>query len=166
MCVCEWVCSILLYIFVFAVYLLVLHMCAPVRVWSCLVTDNFGLFTEIAVCTFLCGLAVVWPKTFLFCPLYLLIHFSASFYTAHCSLDLARDHVPWKCPLFLIFCLERFPQLVAVFLRMLQHSFYILSDAIFLSWKIPAAGSCVLAYAATFYVLGDAIFVLKAARSW
>ena len=25
-------------------------MCAQIRVWSCLVTDNFGLFTEIAVC--------------------------------------------------------------------------------------------------------------------
>ena len=25
--------------------------------------DNFGLFTEIAVCKFLCGLEVVWPET-------------------------------------------------------------------------------------------------------
>ena len=43
------------WLFVFAVYLLVSYMCAKIRVWSCLVTDNFGLFTEIAVCKFLHG---------------------------------------------------------------------------------------------------------------
>ena len=48
-CVCVYICNIPLYIFVFAVYLLVSYMCAQIRVWSCLVTDNFGLFTEIAV---------------------------------------------------------------------------------------------------------------------
>ena len=64
------VCNIPLYIFVFAIYLLVLYMCAQITVWSCLVTDNFGLFTEIAVCKFLRGLEVVWPETFLFCPLH------------------------------------------------------------------------------------------------
>ena len=69
-------------------------MCDKIRVWSCLVTDNFGLFTEIAVCKSLPGLAAVWPETFLFCPLYVLIHFSASFCTVHCALDLARDHAP------------------------------------------------------------------------
>ena len=26
--------------------LLLSYMCAQIRVWSCLVTDNFGLFTE------------------------------------------------------------------------------------------------------------------------
>ena len=72
-----------LYIFVFAVYnLLVLFMSAQIRVWTCLVTDNFGLFAEITVCKFSRGLAVVWPKTFLFCPLYVFILFSVSFCTA------------------------------------------------------------------------------------
>ena len=42
----------ILRIFVFAVYI---STCAQVRVWSCLVTDNFGLYTEIAVCKFLRG---------------------------------------------------------------------------------------------------------------
>ena len=56
------------------------------------------------------------------------------------------------------FCLESCRQLIAVLLHVLQHYFYILSDAIFLSWKIlimysvmlflswklPTAGSCVL----------------------
>ena len=89
---------------VFAVYLLVSYMCAQIRVWSCLVTDNFGLFTEIAVCKFLCGLAVVWPKTFFIsCPLYVFRHFSAAFCTAHCALDLAKDHAPQKCPLVLLY---------------------------------------------------------------
>ena len=31
-------------------------MCAQIRVWHYLVTDRFGLFTEIAVCKFLSGL--------------------------------------------------------------------------------------------------------------
>ena len=76
---------------VFAVYLLVSYMCAKIRVWSCLVTGNFGLFTEIPVCKFLRG----WPKPFLkSCPLYVFIHFSAAFCTAHCALDLAKDHAP------------------------------------------------------------------------
>ena len=66
-CVCvrarACVCNIPVYIFVITVHLLVLYMCAQIRVWSCLVSDNFGLFTEIAVCKFLRGLAVVWPET-------------------------------------------------------------------------------------------------------
>ena len=49
-------------------------------------------FTKIVIYNFLRGLAVIWPETFLFCPLYVLIHFSASFCTAHCALDFARDH--------------------------------------------------------------------------
>ena len=38
----------------------------------------------IAVCT----------ETLLFCPWHVFIHFSAAFCTAHCALDLARDHAP------------------------------------------------------------------------
>ena len=41
-----------------------------------------------------CVVAVVWPETFLFCPLYVFRHFSAAFCMAHCALDLARDHAP------------------------------------------------------------------------
>ena len=78
----------------FAVYVLVLYMCAQIRFWSCLVTDNFGLYTEIAVCKLLRGLAVVCSDTFLFCPFYVFIYFSASFCTAHCALDFDRDHAP------------------------------------------------------------------------
>ena len=88
------VCNIPLYIFVFAVYLPASYMCAKIRVWSCLVTDNFGLFTEIAVCKFLCGWQSYGLKTFLFWPLYVFIHFSAAFCMAHCALDIARDHAP------------------------------------------------------------------------
>ena len=62
-------------------------MCAKIRVWSCLVTDNFGLFTEIAVCKFLRGWRLIGPKSFLFCPLYVFRHFSAAFCTAHCALE-------------------------------------------------------------------------------
>ena len=69
MCVC--VCNIPLYVFVLAVYLLVSYMCAKIRVWSCLVTGNFGLFTEIPVCKFLRGLRAYSPKPFLKYFLYL-----------------------------------------------------------------------------------------------
>ena len=75
-----------------------LHLSSIIKI----MTDNFGLFTEIAVCKFLLGLAVVWPETFLFCPLYVFIHFFASFCMAHCALDLARDHAPQKGPLLLL----------------------------------------------------------------
>ena len=71
-------------------------MCAKIRVWSCLVTDNFGLFTEIAVCKLLRGWRSYGPKPVLFCPLYVLIHFSAAFCRAHWALNLARDHAPYK----------------------------------------------------------------------
>ena len=54
-----------LYIFVFAVYLLVSYMCAKIRVWSCLVTGNFGLFTEIPVCKFLRDWRAYSPKLFI-----------------------------------------------------------------------------------------------------
>ena len=96
MCVCVCVCNIPLYVFVFGVYLLVSYICAKIRVWSCLVTDNFGLFTEIAVCKFLRGWRSYGPKSFFFffCPLYVFIHFSAAFCTVHCALDLVRDHAP------------------------------------------------------------------------
>ena len=84
-CVCVCVCNIPLYIFVFAVYLLVPYMCAKIRVWSCLVTDNFGLFTEIAVCKFLHGWRSYGLKLFLFCPLYVFYTFFCSFlYGAVC----------------------------------------------------------------------------------
>ena len=36
---------------------------------------------------------------FLFCALYVFIHFSSSFCTAHCALDLARDHALYNGPL-------------------------------------------------------------------
>ena len=58
MCVCVCVCVCVISrctFFLFAVYLLVSYMCAQIRVWSCLVTDNFGLFTEIVVRKFLRG---------------------------------------------------------------------------------------------------------------
>ena len=59
------------------------------------ITDNFGLFTEIAVCKFLCGWRSYGSKPFLFCPLYVhCVHLSAAFCMVHCALDLARDHAP------------------------------------------------------------------------
>ena len=102
----------------------IIYVCAQIRVWSCLVTDNFGLFTEIAVCNFLRGLAVViWPEPFSFCPLcvyknfknlFVHTHFSAFFFfffcTTHCALGLARCHVPQICPLLYCYhCAQRFP---------------------------------------------------------
>ena len=100
-CVCVCVCNIPLHFLVFAVYLLVSYMCAKIRVWSCLVTGNFGLFTEIPVCKFLRGWRAYRPKPSSFFLSFLnLVHcmclyiFSAAFCTAHCALDLAKDHAP------------------------------------------------------------------------
>ena len=66
MCVCVCVCPISRRTFLYLQYIYVLHMCAQIRVWSCLVTDNFGLFTEIAVCKFLRGWWSYGPKPFHF----------------------------------------------------------------------------------------------------
>ena len=64
------------------------------RVWSCLVTDNFGLFTGI-VCKFLHGLQSWGVKLFFFLsPLYVFIRFSAAFCMMHCALGVAKDHAP------------------------------------------------------------------------
>ena len=89
-------CNIPLYVFVFAVYLLVSYMCAKIRVWSCLVSDNFGLFTEIAICKFLRGWRSYGPKPFFIFILSIVCvyTFFCSFLSAHCALDLARDRVP------------------------------------------------------------------------
>ena len=104
MCVC--VCDIPLYFFVFAVYLLVSYMCAKIRVWSCLVIGNFGLFTEIPVCKFLRGLRAYSFFLYLVHCMCLYI-FSAAFCTAHCALDLAKDHAEQKCPLLLLLILDK-----------------------------------------------------------
>ena len=75
-------CNIPLYIFVFAVDLLVSYMCAKIRVWLCLVTDNFGLFTVIPVCKFLRGWRAYSPKPFFF---FFLILSIVCDYTFFCS---------------------------------------------------------------------------------
>ena len=84
MCVCVCACNIQLYFFVFVVYLLVSYICAKIRVWSCLVTGNFGLFTEIPVCKFLRGWPAYSPKPFLF--YFILILSIVCVYTFFCSL--------------------------------------------------------------------------------
>ena len=96
MCVCVCVCNIPLYIFVFAVYLLISYMCAQIRVWSCLVTDNFGLcITEIAVCKFLRGWRSYGLESFYLVHCMCLYIFLQLFVRRIvCSLDLARDHAP------------------------------------------------------------------------
>ena len=54
------------------------------------------------MCTFVLVVAAGWPGTFIFCPLYVFVHFSSSFCTALCALDLARDHAPQKCPVVVV----------------------------------------------------------------
>ena len=57
-------------------------------IWILLyLADNFGLFTDISVCKFLRGWRSYGLKPFLLCPLYMFIHFSAAFCTAHCALE-------------------------------------------------------------------------------
>ena len=84
----------------FAVYLLVSYMCAKIRVWSCLVTDNSDIVTTLVYLLKLlyvnsCVVGGCMARNlFLFCPLYVFIHFSAAVFMAQCALDLARDHAP------------------------------------------------------------------------
>ena len=76
-CVCVCVCDNPLYIFVFAVYLLVSYSVLRPEyghVW--LLTT---LFTEIAACKFLHDWRSYGLKPVLFCPLYVFIHFFCSF---------------------------------------------------------------------------------------
>ena len=93
MCVCVCVQYPAVH-FLFTVYLLVSYMCAQIRVWSCLVTDHFGLFTETGVCKFFRGWRSYDLNPFYFVHCMCLYIFSAVFCTAHCALDLARKHVP------------------------------------------------------------------------
>ena len=95
MCVC--VCNILLYIFVFAVYLLVSYMCAKSefgRVWLLTTLVYLLKFLYINSCVVGGRIARNLYFNFISCPLYVFIHFSAAFCRAHCALDLARDHAP------------------------------------------------------------------------
>ena len=64
----------------------IIYVCSDLVVF--ILADKFGLFTEIAVCNFLRGLAVVLVRNFLFCLLHVCMHFR----TAHCALELAMDH--------------------------------------------------------------------------
>ena len=97
-CVCVCVCAISRCTFLYLQYIYLYHTC--VLVWSCLVTDNFGLFTEIAVCKLLRGWRSYGANPFYFVHC-MCLYISAAFCTAHCALDLARDHAPQKCPLIL-----------------------------------------------------------------
>ena len=64
----------------------IIYVCSDLVVF--ILADNFGLFTEIAVCNFLRGLAMYWSETFLFCLLHVCMHFR----TAHRALEWAIDH--------------------------------------------------------------------------
>ena len=77
-------CNIPLYLFVFAVYLLVSYMCAKIRVLSCLVTGNFGLLTKISVCKFLRGWRAYSPKPFFFLIIFYILSI-VCVYTLFCS---------------------------------------------------------------------------------
>ena len=92
-CVCVW--NIPLYVFVFAIYLLVSYMCSNQRLVMLGYWQLWFIYCLSAVCEFLRGWRSYGLKPFLnFCPLSVFIQFSEAFCTAHCSLDLARDHAP------------------------------------------------------------------------
>jgi len=79
-CVCMCVCAISRCTFLYLQYIYLYHTCcAKIRVWSCLVTGNFGLFTEIAVCKFLRGWRAYSPKPFLILSIVCVYTFFCSF---------------------------------------------------------------------------------------
>ena len=61
-----------------------------------------------------CGWWLYGLKPFSFCPLHVFPHFSAAFCTAHCALDLARDHMRQKCPLLLLHVTKNQPVLITL----------------------------------------------------
>ena len=98
-CGCAWVCvCVRVWVNMCVRYAAVQFCVCSMSTCIIYLCSGHCLFIETAVYEFL---VVIWPKTFLFCPLCVFMHFSASFCMAHCALDLARDHVPWKWPLLL-----------------------------------------------------------------
>ena len=85
-CVSVCVCNMLLYIFVLAVYLFVLYiyMCVQIRVWYVWLRTTLVCLPKLL---YVNSCMVWWPETFLFCPLYVFIHFSAAFCAARHALD-------------------------------------------------------------------------------
>ena len=64
----------------------------------------YNMLLILLICIHASDLSVPSLKIFFFKSIvYMFIHFSAAFCTAHCALDLAGDHVPQKCPLLLFY---------------------------------------------------------------
>ena len=79
--------------FLYLLYIYLYHTCVLKpefgHVW--LLTTLVYLLKLLYVNSSVVGGRMAW-NLFLFCPLYVFIHVSAAFCTAHCALDLARDH--------------------------------------------------------------------------
>ena len=103
-CVCVCVCAISRGTFLHLQYIYLYHTCVLKSVWSCLVTDNFGLFTEIAVCKFLRGWRSYGPKPFLFCPLYVYTFFLQLF------VGIMRHRNVHYCSYYYVGCGSRWAQ--------------------------------------------------------
>ena len=93
MCVCVCVCAISHCTFLYLQYIYLYY--------TCVLKSEFGHVWLLTTVVYLLKLlyvnswwlAVVWSETFKK-MLYVFMHFSAAFCTAHCALDLARDHAP------------------------------------------------------------------------
>ena len=66
-CVCVYVCVHYMLLYIFVQYVCLYYKSVRDQSLAMLVyLINFALFTDISVCKFLHGLAVVWPETFFY----------------------------------------------------------------------------------------------------
>ena len=94
-CVCVCVCAISCCTFLYLQYIYLYHTCVLKSEFGHVWLLTTGFFTEIAVCKFLRGWRSYGLKLFYFVHcMCLYIKKNAAFCTAHCALDLARDHAP------------------------------------------------------------------------
>ena len=97
-CVCERESAISRCTFLYLQYIYLYHTCVLkskfVHVWLLATLVYLLKFLYVNSCVVGRRIARNLYFNFMFCPLYVFIHFSAAFCTAHCALDLANDHAP------------------------------------------------------------------------
>ena len=97
-CVCVCVCAISHSTFLYLHFIYLYHTCvlksAFGHVWLLATLVYLLKFLYVNSCMIGGRIARNLYFNFISCPLYVFIHFSAAFCTAHCALDLAKDHAP------------------------------------------------------------------------
>ena len=97
-CVCVCVCAISRCTFLYLQYIYLYHTCVLKsefgHVWLLATLVYLLKFLYVNSCVVGGRIARNLYFNFISCPFYVFIHLSAAFCTAHCALDLAKDHAP------------------------------------------------------------------------